>query len=178
MAKEVEARLREASSSQEGVIARFDDQLATVRAERDAIRDEVFTVIDKRSREFIERELAIQEEYDRIAQKRTQVDLEIQETINETIAKISALSALRAAAEEEEADIADVVEEADPEVDVTEDVEEAVADGVEEEPVVEDVEEATEEEPAKAAKGVDEDEAAAIERMQDEETVPVLDDDE
>ncbi|HMP73650.1 MAG TPA: hypothetical protein PKE55_10345 [Kiritimatiellia bacterium] len=163
MAREVEARLREANTTQEGVIARIDTQLDAVRAERDAIREEVFSAIDSRSREFIERELAIQAERERIASEREEAKEYRAQVIADAISRLNAFTA-DLTGEIEAAIEADSVEPLDEEPSVEES---APVENLEE--TITEEAESTSEEPSEPADDLEGEELSGEQATSDEQ---------
>ena len=77
---------------QSALLEKVDKQLTAVREERDEVRGEVRTVLEEKTREFTEKELALAAERDAIVEAAKRSKEEQKALIQETITRLAAMS--------------------------------------------------------------------------------------
>jgi len=88
----IEQELQATRASQATVIQKVEEQLGAVRQERDEVRGEVRSVLEEKTRQFTEREIQLRAERDAIAEAKKRSREEQKELIQQTIARLNAMT--------------------------------------------------------------------------------------
>ncbi|HMP88978.1 MAG TPA: hypothetical protein PJ991_02190 [Kiritimatiellia bacterium] len=92
-AKAIEQELQSTRASQAAVVQKVEEQLGAVRQERDEVRGEVRSVLEEKTRQFTEREIQLRAEREAIAEAKRRSREEQKELIQQTIERLSAMTA-------------------------------------------------------------------------------------
>ncbi|HMO50052.1 MAG TPA: hypothetical protein PKE26_03870 [Kiritimatiellia bacterium] len=108
--------MQAARESQTVVIQKVEEQLGAVREERDHVRGEVRSVLEEKTRQFTEREIALRAEREAIKEAKQRSKEEQKALIEQTIERLNAMTAALSIAEDDagaptDAEIDDLITE-------------------------------------------------------------------